>query len=236
MARARVQAGARIVVLTGAGVSAESGLGTFRDAGGIWSRVRLEDVATPEGFARDPARVHAFYNARRAQAAAARPNAAHHALARLQAEAGAAIVTQNVDALHEAAGARAIHMHGRLDEALCAACAHRWPAPMEMGTATPCPACGVRAARPAVVWFGEMPERMDEIEALIDGAEVFAAVGTSGAVWPAAGFAAQARVAGARTVELNLAASEVSDAFDEHRRGPASAVVPAWVAEIVGGR
>ena len=223
------------MVLTGAGISAESGLGTFRDEGGIWSRVRIEDVATPDAFARDPARVHAFYDARRAQAAAARPNAAHHALARLQREAGAAIVTQNVDALHEAAGAEAIHMHGRLDRALCAACGHRWAAPAEMSVETPCPACGARAARPAVVWFGEFPERMEEIGALIDRAEVFAAVGTSGAVWPAAGFAAEARAAGARTVEINLAESDVSHVFDEHRRGPASEAVPAWVEEVLTG-
>ena len=226
----------RIVVLTGAGISAESGLGTFRDAGGIWTQVRLEDVATPEGFARDPARVHEFYNARRAQAAAAKPNAAHHALARLQAETGAAIVTQNVDGLHEAAGAEAIHMHGRLSEALCAACGHRWPASMAMGVDTPCPACGVAAARPAVVWFGEMPERMEEIGALIQGAEVFAAIGTSGSVWPAAGFAAEAGAVGARTVELNPVASDVSDAFDEHRRGRATEVVPAWVDAMLGRR
>ena len=221
------------MVLTGAGISAESGLGTFRDEGGIWSRVRIEDVATPDAFARDPARVHAFYDARRAQAAAARPNAAHHALARLQRETGAAIVMQNVDALHEAAGAEAIHMHGRLDEALCAACGHRWPAPAEMSVETPCPACGARAARPAVVWFGEFPERMEEIGELIDRAEVFAAVGTSGAVWPAAGFAVEARAAGARTVEINLAESDVSHVFDEHRRGPASETVPAWVEEVL---
>ena len=225
-----------IVVLTGAGISAESGLGTFRDAGGIWSRVRLEDVATPEGFARDPARVHAFYNARRAQAANARPNEAHRALARLQAEAGAVIVTQNVDALHEAAGSQALHMHGRLDEASCATCGHRWPAPMEMSVETPCPACAALVARPAVVWFGEFPERMDEIEVLIARAALFAAIGTSGAVWPAAGFAASARAAGARTVELNLAVSEVSDLFEEHRRGPASEVVPAWVEETLAAR
>ena len=226
----------RIVVLTGAGLSAESGLGTFRDVGGLWSRIRLEDVATPEGFARDPARVHDFYNARRVQAAVAEPNAAHRALARLQAEAGAAIVTQNVDALHEAAGAEAIPMHGRLDEALCGACGRRWPAPPEMSVETPCPACGERAARPAVVWFGEFPERMDEIEALLEGAEVFAAIGTSGAVWPAAGFAARARAAGAHTVELNLAASDVSHAFAEHRRGPASEVVPRWVDAAIAAQ
>jgi NAD-dependent deacetylase len=204
--------------------------------GGVWSQVQLEDVATPEGFARDPERVHAFYNARRVQAAGAEPNAAHRALARLQREAGAVLVTQNVDALHEAAGAEAIHMHGRLDEALCAACGHRWPAPMEMSVETVCPACGAKAARPAVVWFGEIPERMEEIGAHLAGAELFAAVGTSGAVWPAAGLAAEAVAAGAHTVELNLAASEVSGVFDEHRRGPATEVVPAWVEEVLALR
>lgn len=223
-------------MLSGAGLSAESGLGTFRDAGGIWSRVRLEDVATPEGFARDPGRVHDFYNARRVQAAAAEPNAAHRALARLRAETGAVLVTQNVDALQEAAGAEAIHMHGRLDRALCGACGHRWPAPEEMSIETACPRCGAHAARPAVVWFGEMPEHMEEIGALLAEADVLAAIGTSGSVWPAAGFAAEARAAGAHTVELNLGASETSHVFAERRTGPATEVVPAWVEEMLALR
>ena len=228
----------KIVILSGAGISAESGLGTFRDAGGIWTQHRLEDVATPEGFARDPALVHGFYNARRAQAARARPNAAHRALARLQAgwRGEVVIVTQNVDALHEAGGATGVlHMHGMLSGALCAACDHRWPAPMEMSPGTPCPACGAPRARPDVVWFGEMPRHMDAIMDHLDSAGLFVAIGTSGQVWPAAGFVRDAAASGARTLELNLAHSEISDAFDETRLGPASRLVPAWVDEILGG-
>ena len=227
----------KIVILTGAGISAESGLGTFRDAGGIWTQHRLEDVATPEGFARDPALVHGFYNARRAQAARARPNAAHRALARLQAgwRGEVVIVTQNVDALHEAGGATGVlHMHGVLSGALCAACDHRWPAPMEMFPGTPCPACGAPRARPDVVWFGEMPRHMDAIMDHLDSAGLFVAIGTSGQLWPAAGFVRDAAAGGARTLELNLAHSEISDAFDETREGPASRLVPAWVDEMLG--
>ncbi|MCC6007766.1 MAG: NAD-dependent protein deacylase [Rhodobacteraceae bacterium] len=228
-----------IVVLTGAGISAESGLGTFRDPGGLWTRYRLEDVATPEGFARNPALVHEFYNARRAQARAARPNAAHAALARLERALGPAllIVTQNVDALHEAAGAsRVLHMHGQLDGALCAACGHRWPAPEAMAIEDPCPACGSAATRPDVVWFGEYPAHMDEIGAALAGAELFVSIGTSGNVWPAAGFAAEARARGARTLELNLEPSDGANVFHEARHGPASQLVPAWVDEVLQTR
>jgi NAD-dependent deacetylase len=225
----------KIVILTGAGISAESGLGTFRDAGGLWAKHRIEDVATPEGFARDPALVHGFYNARRVQAAAAVPNPAHAALARLQRDwpGEVVIVTQNVDGLHESAGATAIHMHGELSGALCAACGHRWTAPLEMSPGQPCPACASPTARPDIVWFGEMPYHMDEIEDHLLGCDLFAAIGTSGQVYPAAGFVQGAAYAGARTVELNLAESEISRAFDDHRIGPASEVVPAWVAEML---
>ncbi len=228
----------KFVILTGAGISAESGLGTFRDAGGIWTQHRLEDVATPEGFARDPALVHGFYNARRAQTAQASPNAAHRALARLQAgwPGEVVIVTQNVDALHEAGGATGVlHMHGILSGALCAACDHRWPAPMEMFPGTPCPACRAPRTRPDVVWFGEMPRHMDAIMDHLAGAGLFVAIGTSGQVWPAAGFVRDAAAGGARTLELNLAHSEISDAFDDTRLGPASRLVPAWVDEMLGG-
>jgi len=225
----------KIVILTGAGISAESGLGTFRDAGGLWAKHRIKDVATPEGFARDPALVHGFYNARRVQAAAAVPNPAHAALARLQHDwpGEVVIVTQNVDGLHESAGATAIHMHGELSGALCAACGHRWTAPLEMSPGHPCPACASSTARPDIVWFGEMPYHMDEIEDHLLGCDLFAAIGTSGQVYPAAGFVQGAAYAGARTVELNLAESEISRAFDDHRIGPASEVVPAWVAELL---
>ncbi|MCA0961505.1 NAD-dependent deacylase [Salipiger bermudensis] len=225
----------KIVILTGAGISAESGLGTFRDEGGLWAKHRIEDVATPEAFARDPALVHAFYNARRVQAAAAVPNPAHEALARLQRDwpGEVVIVTQNVDGLHEKAGASALHMHGALSGALCHACGHRWTAPPEMSPGEPCPACAAPTARPDIVWFGEMPYHMDEIEDHLLGCDLFAAIGTSGQVYPAAGFVQGAAYAGARTVELNLAESEISRAFDDHRIGPASEVVPAWVSELL---
>jgi NAD-dependent deacetylase len=227
----------RVTILTGAGISAESGLGTFRDAGGLWTRYPLEEVATPEGWRRDPAKVLAFYDARRAQAAAARPNPAHDALARLEAELDGqvTIVTQNVDSLHEAAGARNIvHMHGRLDRALCAACDHRWPAPARMAPDDPCPGCGAPATRPDVVWFGEMPYEIEAILAALGEADLFVSIGTSGEVYPAAGFVEEAAARGIRTLELNLEASRGSALFDEAREGPASTLVPAWVAEMLG--
>lgn len=221
-----------IVVLTGAGVSAESGLGTFRDKGGLWTQYDLAEVATPEGFAADPAKVHDFYNARRANAAGARPNAAHVALARLEA-AGALIVTQNVDDLLERAGARdVVHMHGRLARALCAACGARWDAPATMGVADACPDCGGGPCRPDIVWFGEYPYHMERIEAALHDCDLFAAIGTSGTVYPAAGFAAEAQAAGAETVEINIEPSGAR--FDRVITGPASAAVPEWVAVQLG--
>ena len=229
----------KIVILTGAGISAESGMGTFRDEGGLWSQHRIEDVATPEGFARNPALVQEFYNIRRVKAAAARPNEAHEALARLQREwpGRVDIVTQNVDGLHEAGGARdVIHMHGELAGALCAACGHRWEAPAEMAVGEPCPACKGPHARPDVVWFGEIPYHMDRISDLLDAADLFAAIGTSGQVYPAAAFVHQAAAAGAHTVELNLEPSELASGFDELRSGPASRVVPDWVGDLLSGR
>ena len=227
----------KIVILTGAGISAESGLGTFRDEGGLWSQHRIEDVATPEGFARDPALVLGFYNARRAQAAKARPNAAHVALGELQRthSADVVIVTQNVDALHEAGGADpVIHMHGELAGALCAACNHRWRAPLEMAVGELCPSCSAPAGRPDVVWFGEIPYHMDDILDHLADADLFAAIGTSGNVYPAAGFVEEARLTGAHTVELNLEPSSVVSSFAETRFGPASETVPLWVRELLG--
>ncbi|WP_226623039.1 NAD-dependent deacylase [Alloyangia pacifica] len=225
----------KIVILTGAGISAESGLGTFRDEGGLWAQHRIEDVATPEGFARNPQLVHDFYNARRAQAAKAAPNAAHAALARLQKEhpGEVILVTQNVDGLHEKAGAEAIHMHGVLDGALCAACGARWQAPLVMGPADGCPECARPATRPDIVWFGEMPYFMDEIAEHLESCDLFAAIGTSGQVYPAAGFVQEAAYAGAHTVELNLSDSDTSHSFAEHRVGPASRLVPLWVEELL---
>lgn len=225
----------RIVILTGAGISAESGLRTFRDSDGLWEDHRIEDVATPEGFRRDPALVHRFYNARRLTARAAMPNAAHAALAQLERAfpGEVLVVTQNVDDLHERGGSRRVlHMHGSLAGALCAACGHRWAAPEVMAPADACPACGHPATRPDIVWFGEYPYHMEEIWDALRQASIFAAIGTSGQVYPAAAFVQDAARAGAWTVELNLQASAVRSDFDESRQGPATEVVPAWVAEI----
>ncbi len=227
----------RMVILTGAGISAESGIGTFRDKGGIWSRYDVRDVATPDGFRRNPALVHEFYNARREVSRSAQPNAAHLALARLEAEwhhGEVLIVTQNVDGLHERAGARnVIAMHGSHRTALCAGCGHRWQAPARMTPADPCPACDAPLTRPDVVWFGEMPYRLDDIADALARADLFCAIGTSGQVWPAAGFAARARARGARTVEINLAPSQISGDFDVTLRGPASVTVPHWVEGLL---
>lgn len=226
----------KIVILTGAGISAESGLGTFRDAGGIWSQYDLEQVATPQGFERNPGLVHEFYNARRANMRAAAPNAAHKALARLEREwtGSVILITQNIDDLHERAGhQRVIHMHGELTGALCATCGAHWEAPTEMHPTDPCPECGDSATRPDVVWFGEMPYDMDLIDSHIRGADLFVTIGTSGQVFPAAGFVMQANAAGAETVELNLEPSELSGMFDERHEGPATEVVPVWVDRLL---
>jgi NAD-dependent deacetylase len=227
-----------IVVLTGAGLSAESGLGTFRDKGGLWEEFNLEEVATPEGFARNPVKVHEFYNMRRSWLKAAKPNAAHAALARLEREHGAVLtVTQNIDALHEAAGtARLIHMHGELSRALCAACNASIAWADDLSVETPCLACGKTGVmRPDVVWFGEMPREMDRIYEALVACDLFVSIGTSGSVYPAAGFVAEARAAGAHTVELNLEPSEGASLFAETYYGPATEIVPAYVARILGG-
>jgi NAD-dependent deacetylase len=236
MARQGKARGDLLVILSGAGLSAESGLGTFRDKGGLWTRHDLNDVATPEGFARNPALVHDFYNARRRNAAEAAPNAAHHALARLQADwpGDLMLVTQNVDTLLERAGARdVVHMHGRLDRACCAACGHGWGAPMVMHATDPCPACTRPATRPDIVWFGEIPQFMDEIAKALSRCDLFVAIGTSGTVYPAAGFVAEAAAQGARTLEINLEPSAVISDFDDTIFGPASQTVPAWVASML---
>jgi NAD-dependent deacetylase len=229
-----------IVILTGAGVSAESGLGTFRDADGLWTRVRLEDVATPEGYARDPDRVLDFYNDRRRNCLGAEPNPAHVALARLQrAHPGrVTIVTQNSDDLHERGGAgEVIHMHGELLSAMCAHCAGRTrPWRGDMSRADSCAECGAAGGlRPDVVWFGEIPYHMEEIEARLAGAALFVAIGTSGAVYPAAGFVAEAARRGARTLEINLEPSETAGLFDDRIEGPASETVPGWVERVLAG-
>lgn len=237
-----------IVVLTGAGISAESGLKTFRttESGTYWdvgnTLHRVEDVCTPEALARDPVLVHRFYDERRAALATVRPNAAHDALARLDAawSGELLIVTQNVDDLHERAGAkRVLHMHGELLSALCAACgmANRWEGsmlPADGAFEAPiCPGCGARAIRPDIVFFGEMPYEMDRIDRAIARADLFVSIGTSGAVYPAAGFVQTARYYGADTLELNLDPSAGSIYFAESRMGPAGVLVPQWVDEIL---
>lgn len=227
-----------IVVLTGAGISAESGIATFRGPGGLWEGHRVEDVCTPQALAADPALVHAFYDARRAALNGVTPNAAHRALARLDAEwAGALlIVTQNVDDLHERAGAkRLIHMHGELMSALCAACGDQGAFSGDMAVGAVCAACGAGALRPDIVFFGEIPYRMDAIEAALARADLFVSIGTAGAVYPAAGFVRSAQHHGAQTLELNLEPSEGSIWFHESRMGPASVLVPAWVEGLLGG-
>lgn len=224
-----------IFILSGAGLSAESGLRTFRAADGLWEDHRVEDVATPEAYQRDPELVQRFYNERRRQAHEATPNAAHKALARLQKthSAPVVLVTQNVDDLLERGGASTvIHMHGAVRDALCAACAHRWTAPREMHANDPCPSCGVAKTRPDIVWFGEIPYHMDVIQDAIEASDLFVSIGTSGTVYPAAGFGQMARQLGIKTLELNLEASNAP--FDEVRTGPASKIIPAWVDEVLG--
>jgi len=224
----------KIVILTGAGISAESGMGTFRDKDGLWTQVNIEDVATPEAFKRDPAKVMAFYNARRGNCIDAEPNEAHAALAKLQSSVhDVTLVTQNIDNLHEKAGSEdVVHMHGEIMRALCAACDHRWDAPAEMVVGEVCPSCGAPKGRPDIVWFGEIPYHMERIERALRDADLFVAIGTSGAVYPAAGFVQMADALGADTLELNLAPSDVASSFADARYGPASEVVSAWVEEL----
>ena len=225
-----------IVILTGAGVSAESGLETFRAADGLWENHRVEDVATPEAFVRDPELVQRFYDMRREAIMAAQPNPAHRALARLDADwpGELLIVTQNIDDLHERAGAeRVLHMHGEGLSAWCTVCDSRAGWTGSLFGRPPCPSCGEPALRPDIVWFGEMPYRMDEIFAALREADLFVSIGTSGAVYPAAGFVKQARECGAQTLELNLEESQGSVWFHETRLGRASTVVPEWVEDML---
>ncbi len=225
-----------IVILTGAGISAESGLETFRASDGLWASHRVEDICTPQALARDPALVHRFYDARRAALEEVRPNAAHEALARLDTAwpGEFLIVTQNVDDLHERAGARRmLHMHGQLMSALCGRCGAQAPWEGSMPPGAACPSCAAPALRPDIVFFGEIPYEMARIEAALSRADLFVSIGTSGAVYPAAGFVRMARAMGARTLELNLEPSEGSGWFDECRHGPASALVPAWVEALL---
>ncbi|GAA3538966.1 NAD-dependent protein deacylase [Aeromicrobium flavum] len=226
----------KVVVLTGAGISAESGLATFRDADGLWEGHRPEDVATPEAFAYNRALVQRFYDERRASLRRVKPNAAHHALVELERRLGddLLLVTQNVDDLHERAGSRRVlHMHGQLQRVRCEVCAagHEWQDDLLHEPA--CPECGRPALRPDIVWFGEYPHGMDEIHEALSEVDVFAAIGTSGVVYPAAGFVDYAHASGATTVELNLVPTPRGD-FHTTYAGPATEVVPRWVRDLLG--
>lgn len=226
----------KVVVLTGAGISAESGVPTFRDANGLWEGHRVEEVATPEAFDLQPSVVHRFYDERRAALGGVGPNDAHRALARLEGELGEdlLVVTQNIDDLHERGGStRVLHMHGELRSALCRACGGRSPWELPLADRPPCPRCGVTELRPDVVWFGEIPYQMERIQDALEEADLFVSIGTSGAVYPAAGFVQYAARSGARTLELNLQPSEGTHLFDDARHGPASALVPAWAQELL---
>ena len=226
-----------IVILTGAGVSAESGLATFRGPDGLWEGHRVEDVATPEAFLRDPDLVHAFYDARRERLAAVEPNDAHRALAKLDSEwpGDLLLVTQNVDDLHERAGSkRLLHMHGELKKGWCLACNGRFQWDGSMGMNVSCPGCSAAGmVRPDVVWFGEIPYQMESIDEALRRCDLFVSIGTSGAVYPAAGFVQTASHCGARTLEMNLEPSMGSFLFDESRTGRAGELVPRWVDEVL---
>ena len=229
----------RTVVLTGAGISAESGLPTFRDADGLWEGHDPMAVATPEAFDDDPDLVQRFYDQRRAALARVQPNAAHRALARLEDVLGddLLLVTQNIDDLHERAGStRVHHLHGLLRSAWCTACDNRHPWTGPLADRPGCPTCGGTWLRPDVVWFGEVPRDMDRIYAALGACDLFVSIGTSGTVYPAAGFVMEARAAGAHTVELNLEPSEGASLFAEAIYGPATEVAPAFVERLLSGR
>jgi len=232
-----IATGHHIVILTGAGLSAESGLSTFRHPDGIWSKYDYKDVATPEGFAKNPHLVHEFYNYRRTTLKTVKPNAAHHALARLEATypGHVLIITQNVDSLHEAAGSKnIIHMHGELLKALCMHCqkSHEWKE--DMSCESTCPSCKKTGGmRPDVVWFGELPHAMDKISKALTSCTMFFSIGTSGNVYPAADFVKVARDAGAKSIELNLEPSLQTSLFDERMLGPATTVVPLFVEGLI---
>lgn len=229
-----------IVILTGAGISAESGIATFRAADGLWEEHPIEQVATPEGFRADPALVHRFYNMRRAALAHVAPNSAHRALAKLEAEwlsrgKEILLVTQNVDDLHERGGSQTLlHMHGELKRAKCTQCGVNKKQEQDLSIGKACPSCqALGGLRPDIVWFGEMPYHMARIERALSACDLFVSIGTSGAVYPAAGFVQTAKAYGARTLELNLERSAGSHHFDDTRLGMASKLVPEWVEQVL---
>jgi NAD-dependent deacetylase len=227
-----------LVILSGAGLSAESGVATFRGADGLWEGHRIEDVATPEAFKKQPELVHRFYNLRRAALKTVEPNAAHHALVRLEREWPGPFlhITQNVDDLNERAGARKLlHMHGQLRQVRCMWCrvVLTWDGDLESSSV--CPECArTGKLRPDIVWFGEMPYYIDEIMRALETVDIFLCIGTSGVVYPAAGFARLASGHGcSRLIEMNLERTGISDHFTEQRHGLATVVVPALVGELL---
>lgn len=227
-----------IVVLTGAGVSAESGIKTFRDADGLWEQHRIEDVASPEGFAANPGLVHNFYNLRRRQLVNdVEPNSAHLALAELENRFNGSylLVTQNIDDLHERAGSgKVVHMHGELLKIRCQISGRVYPWRKDLTVQEQCDCCGKQGQlRPHVVWFGEMPLEMERINRALSEADLFVAIGTSGNVYPAAGFVLVAAQSGAQTLEINLEPSSVQSAFQDHVYGPAGERVPEFVERLL---
>ncbi len=228
-----------IVILTGAGISAESGIRTFRDHDGLWENHRIEVVATPEAFARDPDLVHQFYNQRRKQLGDSeiQPNAAHLALARLEQEweGDFLLVTQNVDNLHERAGSKKLlHMHGELQKIFCLYCEEKPIWRQDLSVDEPCPHCGkTLGLRPDIVWFGEIPYHMESIQEALEACEIFISIGTSGKVYPAAGFARWAWKA--QKIEVNLTQSDISADFHHHYVGPASVQVARLVEDLCSG-
>lgn len=229
----------KIVILTGAGISAESGISTFRDGDGLWEKHRIEDVATPQAFARNPMLVHRFYNLRRLALKTVTPNPAHYALAHLEQSllkhgGQLTLVTQNVDNLHRRAGSKSLlHMHGELTSIRCTHCKAREYCDDETTVETRCTHCDQTTLRPDIVWFGEMPFFMDSIESALEVCDLFVSIGTSGAVYPAAGFVHMANSLGKDTLEINLEPSEGSAAFNDSRLGKAGELVPLWVDEII---
>lgn len=226
-----------IIILTGAGISAESGLDTFRDKGGIWEKYDLMELATPEAFATNPDLVHEFYNERRVGVKKADPNAAHYALARLEDKypGNVTIITQNVDPLHERAGSKnLLHMHGELNKARCVGCMAICDWTDDLSTSSICPSCGKTGKlRPHIVWFGEIPFHIDEINIRLSKCDLFISIGTSGSVYPAAGFVQAAGIFGAETVELNLEPSESTNLFSVVRYGKATEIVPEYMGELI---
>lgn len=229
-----------LVVLSGAGISAESGLKTFRAADGLWEDHPIDEVATPEGFAADATRVHRFYNMRRRELAKASPNPAHEALGKLERQLGEdmLIITQNIDDLHERGGSQnVLHMHGELYKMKCNECAQQFECRSDLSTATACSNCNKTGGlRPDIVWFGEMPYGMGQIEQALGGCRIFVAIGTSGSVFPAAGFVLQARAAGALCFEINTESSAMRRYFQMTYEGPAGIQVPRFVADFASHR